>query len=727
MSRSASLGAPSEARNVRAIKPFRRLWISLSLAGLGDWLALLALVSLAAVLTRESTAITQAVVIGGVIALRLLPPLVVGPFAGALVDRVDRRLTMLVGDVLRALLYVSVPIVSRVDWLLIAAFLAACVVPLRESAKDATVPDLVPTKRLDVAHRINLLTGYATAPVATVVFALLAALTALLGTLFPVMGAPQAGIALYANGVAFLAAAVVTWLLPSTKPTSQEPAAAASEQQSADEAESNELTTPLSQTREVPVAQPVQRPTSPSTPDSNVLRTLWKGARFSGATPLLRGLLLGMLGSFVLAGVVLGTGRVFADRLGAGDAAFGALTAAFSLGAALGLYFGSRVLRSLSRRRLFALSLGAAGTALFLAGLIPNLVFAAVMAVVVGAGAGIAWAVGLALFAQELEDDVQSRTFVYLHAASWTILLLTAALASLLAGVIGDYPFEFRELSYEFLGTGAVLMATGLLGVLLAFLAYRQVSERTEVSFTTELVAALRGVPATQPKEAERLPGTFVALEGGEGAGKSTQVGQLTVWLREEGFEVVTTREPGATKLGMRLRALLLDKDDMTISERAEALLYTADRANHIDEVVLPALRRGAIVVSDRYVDSTIAYQGAGRDLDNSGLEMINAWATEELVPHVTVLLDLPVEDGLARVGGSTDRIESESQEFHTRVRKGFRDLAERAPERYLILDARMSPEEVTREIQRRVRPLLPDPVPQDAEAITGMMPTIKD
>ncbi|MBB4934727.1 dTMP kinase [Lipingzhangella halophila] len=724
MSRSASLGAPGEARNVLAIKPFRRLWISLLLSSLGDWLALFALISLAAVLTAESSAIIQASVISGVVALRLVPPLAVGPFTGALTNRVDNRLTMAIGDVLRALLYISVPIVSRIDWLLIAAFLVACVVPFREAAKDASVPDLVPTKRMDQAHQVNMLTGFATAPVAAVVFTVLAALTTLLATLVPAMGAPQAGIALYANGAAFLAAAVVTWMLPAVKPAAPEPAHP--EPQPAGEVDSNELTAPMPQTREVPVAQPVQRPTSPSTPDSFVLRTLWKGMRFAGTTPVVRGLVLGMLGSFALAGVLLGTGRVFADRLGAGNAVFGVLVAAFSIGMALGVYFGPRVLRGLSRRRLFGLCLGVSGIALFLAGLIPNLVLAAVLAVIVGTGAGIAWAVGLSLLGQELEEDVRDRTFVYLHAASWTLLLLFAALAPLLAGVIGDYPLAVRDLSYDFLGSGAVLMGTGLLGVVLAVLAYRQVSERAEVSFRTELIAALRGVPATPAKEAEKLPGTFVVLEGGEGAGKSTQVGQLTVWLREEGFEVVTTREPGATKLGMRLRALLLDKDDMTISARTEALLYIADRANHIEEVILPALRRGAIVISDRYVDSTIAYQGAGRDLDSAGVEMINAWATEDLIPHLTVLLDLPVEDGLARVGGSTDRMESEPQEFHTRVRKGFRDLAERDPGRYLIVDARMSQEEVTREIQRRVRPLLPDPVPQDAEAITGMMPTIK-
>ncbi len=108
-------------------------------------------------------------------------------------------------------------------------------------------------------------------------------------------------------------------------------------------------------------------------------------------------------------------------------------------------------------------------------------------------------------------------------------------------------------------------------------------------------------------------------------------------------------------------------------------------------------------------------------------IERINDWATEELVPHLTVLMDLPAEEGLGRLGGSTDRMEAQSEQFHTRVRKGFRDLAEREPDRYLVVDARLSQEEVTREIQRRLRPLLPDPVPQDAEAITGMMPIIKD
>ncbi len=604
MSRSASLAAPGEARNVLAIKPFRRLWISLSLSSLGDWLSLLALVSLAALLTREGEPITQYFAVSGVVALRLVPPLLLSPLIGALADRVDNRLIMIVGDVLRALLYVSVPIVGRLDWLFAAAFLAACVVPFRTAAKDATVPDMVPKKRLEEAHRINLLTGYGAAPVAAVVFAVLAALSAVLGALFPVLSTAQADAALYANGVAFLAAAVVTWMLPARKPGAEESAA-----QPVDSVDANELTAPLPQTREVPVAQPVQRPTSPSTPDSNVLRTLWQGARFAGTTPLVRGLLLGMLGAFFAGGAVLGVGRLFVERMAAGNAGFGVLVGAFFAGMALGMFIGPRVLRDLNRRRLFGLSLGVSAVALFCAGLIPNMVLAAGLTTVVGVGAGIAWAVGLGLLTQELEEEVRGRTFVFLHAAAGVLLLLSAALMPLLAGLIGDHPVQVRDLSYDFLGTGAALMIAALLALLAALFAYRQVSERSEVSFSTELIAVLRGVPATPAKEAEHLPGTFIVLEGGEGAGKSTQAGQLTVWLREEGFEVVATREPGATKLGMRLRALLLDKDDMSVSPRAETLLYTADRAEHVNEVILPALRRGAIVISDRYIDSTIAYQ----------------------------------------------------------------------------------------------------------------------
>ncbi|WP_017557933.1 dTMP kinase [Nocardiopsis baichengensis] len=773
MSRSAPLGAPGEARSVLAITPFRRLWISLSLSGLGEWLSLLALMSLATILTMDASPVVQYFAVSGVVVLKIAPWLLLSPFAGRVADRFDRRLTMVAADVLRGLLYLSVPVVGRLDWLLAAGLLAECAAILWTSAKDASVPGLVPRKRLEQADRIALLTAYGTAPVAAGLFALLAAFSTVLGKLFPAMAAPGADIALYINGLAFVVAAAVVWTLPlPARPapaagTGPEPAHAPSADDERTEEvpvparqdDPNELTAPIGDaaTLEVPAVpdeaqrkaaeraaakerrraaaaeRRAERASSGESGDGgrNPLRTIWEGWRFAGTTPPVRGLILGMLGALAAGGAVVGVGRVFVDRLEAGNAGFGVLFGALFAGMALGMLGGPRTLRGFSRHRLFGLVLGAAGVALFFSGLIPDMVLAAVLTLVVGAGAGLAWGIGLALMGQEVEESVRGRTFAFLHAAGRLVLLGAMALAPLLAAAIGDHTLAVRGLTYDFLGAGAVLMLAAVLAVVVAVVSYRRMNgEPGEVPLTTELLAALRGVPvpaAAGAEEDEALPGTFVVLEGGEGAGKSTQAQQLAVWLREEGFEVVATREPGSTKLGMRLRALLLDKEQTGMSPRAEALLYASDRADHVHQVILPALRRGAIVISDRYVDSTLAYQGAGRELPVEEIARVNAWATGGLVPALTVLLDLPAEDGLSRLGGGTDRIESESRAFHDRVRSGFRGLAEREPDRYLVVDARGGQEQVTREIQRRLRPLLPDPVPSDAEAITGMMPVVGD
>ncbi len=203
------------------------------------------------------------------------------------------------------------------------------------------------------------------------------------------------------------------------------------------------------------------------------------------------------------------------------------------------------------------------------------------------------------------------------------------------------------------------------------------------------------------------FPGTFLAFEGGEGAGKSTQVSLLADWLRASGREVVVTREPGATPLGERLRALLLDGGD--VSPRAEALLYAADRAHHVATVVRPALVRGAVVLTDRYVDSSLAYQGAGRALTVDDVAMLSRWATEGVRPDLVLLLDVDPEVGLrrARQTGAPDRLEAESLAFHRRVRQGFLDLAAKDPDRYLVLPADAAPDDVQAALRDRVGHLL--------------------
>ena len=165
----------------------------------------------------------------------------------------------------------------------------------------------------------------------------------------------------------------------------------------------------------------------------------------------------------------------------------------------------------------------------------------------------------------------------------------------------------------------------------------------------------------------------LIAFEGGEGSGKTTQARLVAIWLRELGYDVVTTHEPGATKIGMRLRALLLDTAHTGMSPHAEALMYAADRAEHVASVIAPALARGAIVITDRYVDSSLAYQGAGRDLPVDEIARLNRWATGGRTPDLTILLDMDPMAGLSRRARSADRLEAEPADFHLRVRAGFR------------------------------------------------------
>ena len=175
---------------------------------------------------------------------------------------------------------------------------------------------------------------------------------------------------------------------------------------------------------------------------------------------------------------------------------------------------------------------------------------------------------------------------------------------------------------------------------------------------------------------------------------------------------MVTTHEPGATKIGMRLRALLLDTAHTGMSPHAEALMYAADRAEHVATVIAPALERGAIVITDRYVDSSLAYQGAGRNLPVDEIARFNWWATGGRTPDLTILLDMDPIAGLSRRARSADRLEAEPADFHLRVRAGFLALARAEPGRYLVLDADRPADEITRDIQDRIRELLPDPVP---------------
>jgi dTMP kinase len=202
--------------------------------------------------------------------------------------------------------------------------------------------------------------------------------------------------------------------------------------------------------------------------------------------------------------------------------------------------------------------------------------------------------------------------------------------------------------------------------------------------------------------------GAFVVFEGGDGVGKTTQVDRLCFWLAERGYEVVRTFEPGDSDVGAAIRRIVLDPATGEMSPRAEALLYAADKAQHLYAVVEPALRRGAVVVCDRYVDSMLAYQGAGRVLALDEVERVARWATADLRPNLTVLLDTEPERAV-HVKAELDRLEAAGAEFHERARRLFLELAAREPEHYLVLDARDPRDDIAARVVERLTPLLSD------------------
>jgi dTMP kinase len=707
---------------VLSITPFRRLWIALSLSSLGDWLSLLALSFLAAKLGGASGG---AYAVSGVWLTSLLPALIFGPLAGAVADKFDRRMNMIIGDVIRAVLYITIPInlsvgfANQLTWVYIVQFLASCASLFWTPAKDASVPNLVPPDKLEQANQLSLFTTYGTAPVAGLLFSLLALVSTALGHVSHYFSTNQVNLALYFNAVTFVVSALTIVTLRELR------------------------------------RKPMGATSTPS-----VLKSIWEGWKFLGQTQVVRGIVIGMTGAFVAGGVVVGLGPSYVrNTLGGGSAGWGAVFAAIFFGLALGMFLGLRVLRGFSRRRLFGVSIMFAAVPLAIIALIPNLVLVVILTIVLGACAGVAYVTGYTVVGLEVDDATRGRTFAFLQSAIRVILFAVIAIAPTLAGgfnalvhAMGGTTLRVGDFAYLNIGYNLVLLLAAAVAVVLGRLSYRQMDDRRGVPLLADLGSAFRHdpksgtngngahraqagrgpaaapsvVPAEEPRPRKRT-GVFLALEGGEGAGKSTQARLLAIWLRDQGYDVVTTHEPGATKVGMRLRALLLDTAHTGLSPRAETLMYAADRAEHVKSVIIPALERGAIVVTDRYVDSSLAYQGAGRQLPVAEILEVNRWATGGLTPDLTILLDLPPLTGLGRRLSSADRLEAEPVEFHVRVRSGFLGLARAEPDRYLVVDASRPEAEVSRDIQQRVRELLPDPIPLTTEENTGSFPAIRE
>ncbi|MBB2900876.1 dTMP kinase [Kineococcus radiotolerans] len=686
---AATPHAAAPDHDVRALlrnhPDFRRMWLSLTLSSFGDWLGMLAKLGTAAGLTVGDATQTS-VAVSTVFILQLAPAALLGPLAGALADRLDRRLTMVVGDVLRFGLFLSIPIFASLTWLFVATLLIELVTLFWGPAKDATVPNLVPEERLEAANRISLVATYGSAPVAGLAFILLTLLTGVLDNALPFLAGHQSDLAMYVNAATFLVAALVIARL------------------------------------DIPPRTPRPRRGGLA---PTLGRDIVEGWRFVGGSPLLRGLVLGMLVAFGAGGVVLGLGRAFVTGLGAGDPGYGVVVMAVFAGVALGVWQGPRWLSGLSRRRTFGLALSAAGVALVLVALVGDIVVAALFVVALGLFTGLAYVSAYTLLGLEVDDDVRGRTFSFVGSSTRVVIIAVMLVAPWVARFLGERtlaPSPHWSVTYS--GAALAMALAGVVTGVAGVVALRQMDDRRGTPLWADLVRALRrhGPAEVAPVRVPRpAGGCFVALEGGDGSGKTTQATLLAEWLRERGHEVVVTREPGGTATGRELREVLLNHrgEEQPLSPRAEALLFAADRAQHVAEVVRPGLDRGAVVLTDRYVDSSLAYQGAGRDLPAAEVETLSTWATQGLLPDLTVVLDVDPATAARRRAGraADDRMEAESQAFHARVREQFLLLAARDPARYLVLDASTSPEVVQQRLREHLAPRLPSPVPAGAGA----------
>ena len=631
-------------------------------SSLGDWLGLLATTAMAQQLSGGSYA-TANFAIAGVFIARLLPAVFLGPIAGVIADRFDRRRLMFNVDIMRAALYISIPIVNTYFWLYTAMILVECLTLFWSPAKEASVPNLVPRDKLESANQVSLLAAYGTAPIAAILFSILTLLSSAIAAISPLIPSNSIDIALYINAISFLFAA---WTVFGIK--------------------------------EIPKGSAAKSDNS-----SNVGQSLIQGWKAVSESKIIRGLIIGMVGAFSAAGAVIGLARTFVGDLGGGDAAYGVLFGAVFTGLAIGIAFGPKIFAQFSRRRLFGASLTTSGIFLVLLALISNLVLSVIIVTILGAFSGIAWVTGFTMLGMEVHDEIRGRTFAFVQSLIRITLVAVLAIAPIIAATIGEHRYEFQNLTLDYNGAQITIGIAGLIAVLIGSVSYHQMKDRPNVSLWSDVLSALQGELGAITGQTTQ--GIFVAFEGGEGTGKSTQSKLLAQWLEQEGETVLLSREPGGTELGKDLRKILLGHETGDISPRAEALLYAADRAHHVYSVIRPALDRGEVVISDRYFDSSAAYQGAGRVLNPTEVARISRWATESLYPTLTILIDLPAEIGLGRLQ-SRDRLEAESNDFHERVRQEYLQIAMMDPERYFVVDGTQSVEEISTQITARVAEL---------------------
>lgn len=635
-------------------RDFRNLTLATVTSALGDWIGVLAILAL----TVEIMGATRAApfALGAVMAARVIPAMLLGPVAGVFVDRWNRKRVLIGADIGRGIVMALIPFTNEVLTLLLATLVIEALSALFAPAKDAVFPQLVRRDQLVAANQVNLIVTYGTLPVGGVLYAGLVSLAVALSPEGAFLAERPIAFPIWFNAASFLVSApLLARLRVGRSPTSR-------------------------------AVHDVDAP--------GAWTQLREGLAFIASHPIIRALIVGVMIAFVSAGVVMSLGELYVRILNAGREAFGTLVAAVGAGLLIGLVASGPLTGRVDKERLFAPGIGMAGLGLIASALMPRLDLALVTGAVMGLGAGIAFIVGYTILQERTADALRGRTFAAFHSGVRVAILGATVAAPFLVGIIGiEEPLREPAAGpagfypYQIGGVRLTLALAGVLAVAGAIVAGQWLRRSLDDAQVLGL--------GTGPSVVGRRRGYLVVFEGGDGAGKSTQIRLLRTAIERAGHETLVTREPGGTRLGEAIRRLLLDPGELAMSDRAEALLYAAARAQHVDEVIAPALERGTIVLSDRYLDSSVVYQGVARGLGKEQITELNQWATAGVRPDLVVLLDVDPSVGLGRLAGDADRIEAAGLEFHRSVNRAFKGLADLDPDRYLVLDAGRPVEEL--------------------------------
>jgi dTMP kinase len=628
---------PATFRNLLRDPAFSRMYRAILVSSLGDWIGFVAVVALVTRIGGGSAGFA----VSGVMLARLLPSIVFGPFAGVLVDRFDRKRLMVIADVVRGIGYATMPLIPQLPWIYGISFLIECLSLLWTPARDAMIPNLVPRRQLSNANTIALATGYGTLPLGGIVYTALAGIGASLGGGFEYLERNPQAIALWANALTFAFSAYMIQRLP--------------------------------------IRAATRRPRPGKLKAGEAFADMREGVRFLKDHAFARAMTVGIVLAFTGAGAVMSVGPIFAQNtLGGGPTAWGFLVTAVGVGLALGMVLVGQVYKLVEKDTFFPLAILGGGVSLMVLAATPNVALAAVVTVVMGATAGATWVTGYTLLHENVTDELRGRVFGSLTVLARLGLFLSLAGFPLLAQAFQDFDVGGPRLA---IWAGAVVMIVGGIWS-------RSGLSRSRLSRPRPL----RLFPRLRKTERR---GTFITFEGIEGAGKGTQVRLAKEFLESQGHEVLVTREPGGTTLGENLRDTLLEHGQGKVDARAEALLFAASRAQHVSHVIRPALEEGKVILCDRYLDSSLAYQGTGRGLGEQDVLSLNVWATQGLFPDLVILLHLEPDQGLSRIGGDQDRIESEDVAFHAKVADAFLKIAEDHPERFRVIDAGGPPDQV--------------------------------